>query len=180
MYLYVYVRIYTHTLIFTINKTTIINIFTTFIFTCTDSKTSTSSLALVCKQLPHTRYFGVHEVQKLGGNLLSTKEKLSLGLSKYHAMKTYTLLNQALHHEDVWGSGGLAPRILNVGSRWRCVVSLTLQRLYPQQNSPRYALNRKLDGPQIRIGRDGKEKNSHNLPEVEPRSSSPKPSRYIV
>jgi hypothetical protein len=32
---------------------------------------------------------------------------LSLYLTKYHAVKTY------------WGSGGVAPRILHLGIRWR-------------------------------------------------------------
>jgi len=32
--------------------------------------------------------------------------KLSLRLTKYHAMKTYPVFNQPLHYEDVWGSGG--------------------------------------------------------------------------
>jgi len=35
------------------------------------------------------------------------KVKLSLSLIKYHAMNTY------------WGSGGIAPRILDFGTRWR-------------------------------------------------------------
>jgi hypothetical protein len=39
--------------------------------------------------------------------LNNVKVKLSLCLSKYRAMKTY------------WGSGGIAPRILDLGTRWR-------------------------------------------------------------
>jgi hypothetical protein len=35
------------------------------------------------------------------------KLKLSLYLTKHHAMKTY------------WRSGGIAPRILDLGTRWR-------------------------------------------------------------
>jgi hypothetical protein len=35
------------------------------------------------------------------------KVKLSLCLTKHHAMKTY------------WGSGGIIPRILDLGTRWR-------------------------------------------------------------
>jgi len=34
------------------------------------------------------------------------KVKLSLCLTKHHAIKTY------------WGSGGIAPRILDLGTRW--------------------------------------------------------------
>jgi hypothetical protein len=38
------------------------------------------------------------------------KLKLSLGLTKHHAVKPYS------------GSGGIAPRILDLGTRWRRVV----------------------------------------------------------
>jgi hypothetical protein len=34
-------------------------------------------------------------------------------------VKLSLLLNQALCHEDVWESGGVAPHVLNFGSRWR-------------------------------------------------------------
>jgi hypothetical protein len=38
---------------------------------------------------------------------LLIKVKLSLCLTKHHAIKTY------------WGSGGIAPRILDFGTTWR-------------------------------------------------------------
>jgi len=44
---------------------------------------------------------------------------LSLCLANYHAMKTYPVLNQAPRHEDEWGSGGIALRTFNLGTRWR-------------------------------------------------------------
>jgi hypothetical protein len=47
------------------------------------------------------------------------KVKLSLYLS-----------NLALRHEDVWGSGCKDPRILDLGTSWRWVVSFTLRPLY--------------------------------------------------
>jgi hypothetical protein len=53
----------------------------------------------------------------------TTKVKLSLCLTKHHAMKTY------------WGSGGIAPRILDLGTRWRSVISFTPRPLYPQEKS---------------------------------------------
>jgi hypothetical protein len=34
-------------------------------------------------------------------------------------------------HQDIWGSGGTASHILDLGTRWRWVVSFTLQLLYP-------------------------------------------------
>jgi hypothetical protein len=51
-------------------------------------------------------------------------------LIKHHAMNTY------------WGSGGIAPHILNLGTRWRWVVSFTPRPLYPLGRAPRYPLDR--------------------------------------
>jgi len=31
--------------------------------------------------------------------------------------KVVPVFNYELHHEDVWGSGGIAPRVLNLGTR---------------------------------------------------------------
>jgi len=39
---------------------------------------------------------------------------------------------KALLHEDVRGSGGIAPRILNLSTKWRWVVSFTPRPLYPR------------------------------------------------
>jgi len=44
-------------------------------------------------------------------------KKLSLPLAMYDSMKTYSLLNEAPRREDVWGNGGIAARILTVGTR---------------------------------------------------------------
>jgi hypothetical protein len=52
------------------------------------------------------------------------KVKLPLCLTKQRTMKTY------------WGSGDTAPRILDLGTRWRWVVSFTPRPLYPQGNRP--------------------------------------------
>jgi hypothetical protein len=82
--------------------------------------------------------------------------KLSLCLTKYRAMKNC-------------GSGGIARRILNFGTRWRWVVSFTPRPLYPQRKSPPYPLDRRLGGPQSRSGR-GDEKNS----QPPPRESNPR------
>jgi hypothetical protein len=45
---------------------------------------------------------------------------------------------------QTYGSGGIAPRIIKLDNRWRCVVSVTLQLFYseetllnqPQTNKP--------------------------------------------
>jgi hypothetical protein len=39
-----------------------------------------------------------------------------------------------------WRSGGIAPRILDLGTRWRWVVSFTPRLLYPQGKSPWFPL----------------------------------------
>jgi hypothetical protein len=46
-------------------------------------------------------------------------------------------------YEDVLGSGGIAPRIFNLGTRWRWVVSFTIRPPYRW-----YLLDRRLGGPQ--------------------------------
>jgi len=51
-------------------------------------------------------------------------------------MKTYPILNQAPPHEDVCGSGGIAPRILNISARWRWVISFTPRPLYHRKRAP--------------------------------------------
>jgi hypothetical protein len=90
------------------------------------------------------------------------KVKLSLWLTKRHAMKTY-------------GDGGIAPRILDLSSSWRWVVSFTPRPLNPREKRPRYALDRRLGGPQSRSGRDVEEEFSAppGKRTPEPRSSSP-------
>jgi hypothetical protein len=55
---------------------------------------------------------------------VKVKVKLSLCLTKYHAMKTY------------WENGGIDPHILDLGTRWRWVVSFTLRPLYPRERAP--------------------------------------------
>jgi hypothetical protein len=39
-------------------------------------------------------------------------------------------------HEDVLGNGGVAPHILDLGSRWRWVVSFTPRPLNPRERAP--------------------------------------------
>jgi hypothetical protein len=60
------------------------------------------------------------------------KVKLSLCFTKYHAMKTY------------WGSGGIAPRITNLGTRRLAALPLGKNTWYP--------LNRRLGESQSRSG----------------------------
>jgi hypothetical protein len=54
------------------------------------------------------------------------------------------VLNKAPRQDDVLGSGDIAPPILDLGNRWRWVVSFTPRPLYPQGKSPWYLLDRRL------------------------------------
>jgi hypothetical protein len=76
-------------------------------------------------------------------------------LTEHHAMKAY------------WGSGGIAARILDLGTRWRWAVSFTPRPLYPQGKSPWYPLDRRLGGTRSLSGCGGEEKNSQLLPGLE-------------
>jgi hypothetical protein len=69
-----------------------------------------------------------------------------------------------------WGSGGTAPPILDLSTRWMCLVSFTPPPLYPKVKSPWYPLDRRLGGPQRRSGRGGLEKNSQPPPGIEPQN----------
>jgi hypothetical protein len=79
-----------------------------------------------------------------------------------------------------WESGGIAPHILDVGIRWRWVVSFTLRPLYPQRKSPWYPLGRRLGGPKCRSGRGGEEKNSQPLAGFEPPIIQTVAQRYTI
>jgi hypothetical protein len=57
-----------------------------------------------------------------------------------------------------WGSGDVAPFIIDVGPRWFRVISFTPWPLYPQVKSPCYPLDRKQDVPQNPSGHGGEEK----------------------
>jgi hypothetical protein len=82
--------------------------------------------------------------------------------------------------EAYWRSGGIAPQILDLCTRWMWAVSFTPGPLYPQGKSPRYPLNRRLGGPQSRSGRGGEEKNSQPLPGFEAPIIQPVARRYTT
>jgi hypothetical protein len=61
-------------------------------------------------------------------------------------------------HEDVWGNGIVALRILNLGTKWRWVISFTPRPLYPRGTIHRYPLHRRLNVPQCRLDEVAKRK----------------------
>jgi hypothetical protein len=79
-----------------------------------------------------------------------------------------------------WESVCIAPRILNLGTRRRWVVSFTPQPLYLWSKTPPYPLDRRLGGggSQTRSVCDGKEGKSHQCPWQE--LNSGRPARSLV
>jgi hypothetical protein len=67
-----------------------------------------------------------------------------------------------------WGSGGIAPRILDHSTKCRWVVSFTPRPLHPQGRSPWCPLDKMLGGPQSGSGHDDKDKNSQPLLGLKP------------
>jgi hypothetical protein len=115
------------------------------LYACSDLMTTLECFSYIC----------VSPWFRLKSKFLGTSRcPFSLCLTK-HSMKTY------------WGSGGTAPRILGLGTRWRWVVSFTLRPLYPQGKCPWYTSDRRQGGPQNRSGHGSEEKNSQPPPGIE-------------
>jgi hypothetical protein len=91
-----------------------------------------------------------------------------LFLTEHHAMKAY------------WRSGSIASRILELGTRWRWMVSFTSGQFYPQGKSPWYTLYRRLGGTQSRSGLGGEEKNSQPLPGLDILIMQPVAQRHTI
>jgi hypothetical protein len=72
------------------------------------------------------------------------------------------------------GEWRYSSNFLDLGTRWRRVVSFTPLPLYPRGKRLRYPLDRRLGRPQSRSGRCGEEKKLA-LPAIEPEPSSPYP-----
>jgi hypothetical protein len=89
--------------------------------------------------------------------------KFSLCLIRYHAMMTY-------------GSGDLTPRILDLGFRWKWVVTFMYQSVYSGRKSTGYPWDTRTDGPQSR-SREMREKisssNQNWTPAVQPVTRGP-------
>jgi hypothetical protein len=86
---------------------------------------------------------------KTEGNYRSCKVKLSL-----------CLMNYALCHEGIWGSGCIAPHFLDLGTSWRWMVSFTSHPLYPWGKSFQYPLDRRLGGPRELVWTTSRRENS--------------------
>jgi hypothetical protein len=72
-----------------------------------------------------------------------------------HGIKTVVspcFFNWVPRYESVLASRGIAPCILDLGTRWLWVVSFTTRPFYPQEKSPWFQFDRRLGGPQSRSG----------------------------
>jgi hypothetical protein len=99
-------------------------------------------------------------------NKKKKKVKLSLCLTKHHAMKTY------------WESAGITPRILDLSTRWRWVDSFTPRPLYPKGKSTHWIGG--WEGPRAVLDAVVKRKipSPAGNRTLEPRTTSPQPSPY--
>jgi hypothetical protein len=79
-----------------------------------------------------------------------------------------------------WGSGSIAPCILDLGTRWMCVVSFTPLPLYPHGKSFWYPLDRRLNGLWSQSGCGGEDKNSQPLSGLKPPIIQPVAQRYTT
>jgi hypothetical protein len=84
-------------------------------------------------------------------------------------IQVVSVLNYPPYYVDLGGSGCIAPCILNLGSRWRLVVSFTPPPLYPRGKSPWYPTDKRQHEPQSRLECCREEKTILNLPGFEPK-----------
>jgi hypothetical protein len=83
-----------------------------------------------------------------------------LFLTQHHAMKAY------------WRSGGIAPCILDLGTRWRWVVSFTARPLYPPEKETLVPMMRGWVGPRAGLDAVVRRKISSSYRDSSPKSSS--------
>jgi hypothetical protein len=84
-------------------------------------------------------------------------------ISGFHFMRINGTSSLCVYQESTWASGRKVPLIFNLAKRWGCLwlasLGETLNPPYPPQKSPRYPLNKTMNGLQNRTGRSGEEKN---------------------
>jgi hypothetical protein len=93
-------------------------------------------------------------------------------LDIYHLLRGNAVvpLNYAPHHEDVWESIGMAPRILTLGNRWRRAATFTSRPTYPGEKNPGTQWIRGCVGPSANLAAMGKRE---SLVPVENRTQTP-------
>jgi hypothetical protein len=121
----------------------------------------------------------VHSQYHIQGLILGC-ERLKIKCMFYYIDKMSLCFKWAPRHGGVLGSGGIDLHILDLGTRWRWVVSFAPWPLYSQGKNPWYLLDRRPGGPQNRSGGGGEEKNSQPLPGIESLIIQPVAQRYTT
>jgi hypothetical protein len=93
--------------------------------------------------------------------------ELPSSLPRFYSTFIPVLLTEQHAMKASWGNGAISPRILDLGTGWRWVVSFTHRPLYHQGKSPWYQLDRRLGGPQSWSGSGGEETTCQALPGLE-------------
>jgi hypothetical protein len=106
----------------------------------------------------------------------------SISLQSLHrtVSKLVPVVTQASRHEEVWGSGSIAPHILWPRQYTEFSGQLHDPAALPQGKSPWYPLDRRLGGLQSQSGCGGGEENSQPLPGLEPPIIQPAAQRYTI
>jgi hypothetical protein len=91
------------------------------------------------------------EAERRGESTLYSQSYWSCPYTR-HKQNSMSPLCLASRHEDVSGSGGIAPCILNFGTGGRWAVSFTSRPLYPIARSPQHTFYRGLGGSHSRPG----------------------------
>jgi hypothetical protein len=97
------------------------------------------------------------------------KEEIKKGQVKVKSL----CLTYVPQHEVVLGSGGVAPHILNLDTRWMCVVIFTSRPFYSRGRNPCTRWVWGWVGPRTCLDAVAMRKKSQLLPCIDPRSSSP-------
>jgi len=79
--------------------------------------------------------------------MLKNNRNMGMNEGLYCKMQIVEIVNWAPYHGGVWGSEGLVPCILNIGSTW-VSGQLVPQPLYPQEKRPWYLVHWRLGWPQ--------------------------------
>jgi hypothetical protein len=103
----------------------------------------------------HVKYHWVTTKKRYSNRGNPQSQNMQIQENFYYKGKSISLCltTLALRHEDVWRSGCIDPRILDLGTSWRWVVSFTFRPLYSRGKSPRYLLDMRLAGPQSQSAR---------------------------
>lgn len=82
----------------------------------------------------------------------------------------YTIFPQFLttsspRHGNLWGTGGITPRIITLSTTWNCMANITSRQLYFRGKNPRYPSDKKLGALQCSCR--GEERNFLPIPGIE-------------